>query len=134
MISQSSNNLRTGFGLSISLLIISSIVSLFCIRNLLESSQWVRHTNEVKSTLENVLSSIKDAETGQRGYLLTGNEDFLAPFNGSFGTVNINLQKLRNLTADNAVQQKNVTKLKSILDSQGYSLQTMIKKKKAGIA
>jgi CHASE3 domain sensor protein len=134
MISKSNNNLKTGFGLSISLLIISSIVSLFCIQNLLKSAQLVRHTNEVKSTLENVLSSVKDAETGQRGYLLTGNDEFLAPFKGSYQTAALNLQKVRALTIDNPLQQQYATKLKSLIDSRMYRLQMMIDKKKSGEA
>ncbi|KAA5532156.1 response regulator [Taibaiella lutea] len=132
MISQSNNNLKTGFGLSISLLIISSIVSLFCIQSLLDSSQWVRHTNEVKNTLENVLSSMKDAETGQRGYLLTGNDEFLDPFKGSYETANINIQRVRSLTVDNAIQQKSAVNLKSLVTTQMYKLQSIIDKKKNG--
>jgi len=129
---QSSNNLKTGFGLSISLLIISSVVSLFCIQNLLESGRWVRHTGEVKSTLENVLSSVKDSETGQRGYLLTGNKDFLEPFNGSYSTVNTNLQKVRTMTVDNPIQQKYAQKLKALIDNRMFRLQLMIDKKSNG--
>ena len=76
-------NLQIGFGLSLSLLIASSVLSWFCIRNLLKSSELVDHSNLVATKLENVISSLKDAETGQRGYLLTGTTEYLQPYNGA---------------------------------------------------
>lgn len=127
-----SNNLKTGFGLSMFLLIISSVVSLFCIQNLLESAKWVRHTNEVQSTLESIISSIKDAETGQRGYLLTGNQEFLTPFKGSYETATLNIEKVKGLTVDNPVQQKYAAQLKRLIDTRMYRLKLMIDKKQSG--
>ncbi|SHN07139.1 CHASE3 domain-containing protein [Chitinophaga sp. CF418] len=67
------------------LLVVSSVASFFSIRNLLQSAFWVDHTNAVIYRLENTLSFMKDAETGQRGYLLTGDEDFLEPYRRETG-------------------------------------------------
>lgn len=47
--------------------------------NLLETSRWVAHTHEVMAQLSNLLSVMQDAETGQRGYLLTGVDEYLEP-------------------------------------------------------
>lgn len=127
--SSSTNNLKSGFGLSIALLILSSVVSFFCIQNLLDSAKWVRHTNEVKATLDDVLSAVKDAETGQRGYLLTGDDVFLEPFKGAYGLAMSRLDEVSDLTIDNAIQQRNVARLKKLIDIRMERLQWMVQRK-----
>ncbi|NRA60277.1 MAG: CHASE3 domain-containing protein [Psychrobium sp.] len=49
-------------------------------RNALASIKWVTHTYDVIATANNILASAVDMETGMRGYLLAGKEDFLAPY------------------------------------------------------
>ena len=73
-------NLLFGLGLSLLLLFISSLASYISINNLINNSQMVRNSNKIIKDLDNLLSLVKDAETGQRGYLLTGNQAFLAPY------------------------------------------------------
>ncbi len=65
-------NLIIGYGISLLLLIISAVASYISITNLLSSAQWVNHTNEVQKKVEKVTASLVDAETGQRGFLITG--------------------------------------------------------------
>jgi PAS domain S-box-containing protein len=76
-----------------------------------EANNWVKHTHEVLTELETTLSTLKDAETGQRGYLLTGDEHYLEPYNQAKSQINGQLQKLKTLTADNLKQQQQITKL-----------------------
>ena len=65
---------------------------------LIESSHRVVHTYKVEILLEEILSQLDDAETGQRGYLLTGNSKYLEPYeSGSLKIANI-LMKTKNLT------------------------------------
>jgi CHASE3 domain sensor protein len=59
-----------GFGISLLILIGSSVASYISINNLLTSAALVNHTNTVVQKLEQTLSVMKDAETGQRGFLL----------------------------------------------------------------
>lgn len=132
MISKTNTNLKVGFGLSILLLIVSSLVSFLCIQNLLKSSYWVRHTDEVAITLESVMSSLKDAETGQRGFLLSGDEEYLEPYRGAYEKAVVNLNKVLHMTADNPQQQARGARLKSALQSRGNRLQYMIDRKRAG--
>ncbi len=77
-------NLQIGFGFSLLLLIISSVASYISIESLISSAERVNHTNLVIGELENTISATKDAETGQRGYLLTGRDEFLDPNNGAY--------------------------------------------------
>ena len=58
--------------LLVAALLIDAVLTLHNIREVAISVQWVSHTHEVLGQLEQVVSTLKDAETGQRGYLLTG--------------------------------------------------------------
>ena len=66
----------------------------------------VNHTNAVQLQLNLLLSELKDAETGQRGFLLTGLESFLEPYNLARTSLPAELATLRRLTADNPDQQR----------------------------
>lgn len=71
-----------------------------------ESARRETHTRVVIQSLGDLLSSLKDAETGQRGFLLTGKPEYLAPYQASLETLPAQLASLRQLTADNPHQQQ----------------------------
>jgi signal transduction histidine kinase/CheY-like chemotaxis protein/CHASE3 domain sensor protein/HAMP domain-containing protein len=112
------SNLRLGLGLSLIILIISSYASFISIRNLIRSSDEVSHSNQVISGVDNLVSYLKDAETGQRGYLLTNNKVFLDPYIGAKEKVNNLTSSLLILTKDNNYQQRKLRDLKQIIDSR----------------
>lgn len=112
------SNLRLGLGLSLLILFLSSVASYMSIQNLIKNSVLVRHSNEVMSQLEKSMSTLKDAETGQRGYLLTGNKVFLSPYYGARERVNNLYNSIKKLTADNAYHQRKIDELKDILDTR----------------
>ncbi len=111
-------NLRLGLGLSLIILIISSFASFISIRNLIRSSDEVSHSNEVISGVDNLISYLKDAETGQRGYLLTNNKVFLEPYVGAKEKINNLASSLLVQTRDNNYQQRKLRDLKQILDGR----------------
>jgi PAS domain S-box-containing protein len=78
------------------------------------ASELVAHTDSVLIEREKLLGSLKDAETGARGYLLTGDTLFLEPFNGAKEKFMESLEHLRTLTADNALQQQRLDTLESL--------------------
>lgn len=125
-------NLLIGFGVSLLLLIVSSVASFFSIRNLLQSAYWVDHTNVVILRLENTLSYMKDAETGQRGYLLTADENFLDPYRTAYDSAQASLRSLKILTNDNADQQQELTKLQELLERRQALLDQSIKARREG--
>lgn len=123
-------NLLIGFGVSLLILIMSSVASYFSIQNLLSSGEEVRHTNLVVSKLEQSISIAKDAETGQRGFLLTGKPEFLEPYNGAEAKTNAVITELRQLLSDNPVQLENLAKLESTFQKRFSRLATLIETKK----
>ena len=127
------NNLRYGLGLSLLLLFISSCASYISISNLIKNSDLVSHSNAVIRHTDGVLSVLKDAETGQRGFLLTGEEVFLEPYNGAKAEAVLLLDTLKRQTSDNPAQQINIEKLREIIDGRlGILEKTIAIKKKGG--
>jgi signal transduction histidine kinase/CheY-like chemotaxis protein len=76
---------------------------------------WVVHSLEVQKMAQGLLISVRDAETGQRGYLLTGNPGYLEPYNEAVNASADALSGLRALTVDNPEQQARLTKLDSLV-------------------
>ena len=71
---------------------------------LANSERRVTHTFEVITDLEHVLQTAADAELGVRGYLLTGKESYLAPYNAAVTEMPAQFELLEHLTQDNAPQ------------------------------
>ena len=73
--------------------------------------EWSRHSYEVLAGIKDLELAVLDAETGQRGYLLTGNDDYLAPYQASLSRVGLLQGELQRLTADNPVEQERLRTL-----------------------
>jgi signal transduction histidine kinase/DNA-binding response OmpR family regulator/CHASE3 domain sensor protein len=125
-------NLLVGFGISLALLIISSVASYISIRNLLESVDLVQHTSKVIRATETTLSILKDAETGQRGFLLTGDKRFLEPYNGAYTNALNEVSRIKSLTTDNPLQQANADQLSEIIRQRLQQLAVLIDIRKTG--
>ncbi len=97
---------QAGFALTLVCLGLIGSISYRSVNRLREDAEWSRHTEEVISSLRYLLSQVTDAETSQRGYAITGEESYLEPYYESQRGIGTNLQSLRKLTADNAVQQR----------------------------
>ncbi|MEZ9851323.1 diguanylate cyclase [Vibrio breoganii] len=80
--------------------------------------QWVIHTNEVMQTSGGLLNAISDAETGQRGYLLTGQSYYLEPYFRSRDEIKSIWGDLKSLTSDNPQQQELLNELVEDIDSK----------------
>src|SRR5215475_9604623 len=89
-----------GGGLIIALLIVDAALSYKNTRELNKNAQLVTHTNEVLIALEEVFSTTKDAETGQRGYIITGETSYLAPYNAAQAELPKKIARAKTLTAD----------------------------------
>ena len=100
------------------LLIFNAATSYRNTLKLVENERWVSHTHQVLTELEATLSTLKDAETGQRGYLLTGEERYLEPYNSAIARINQQVVGLQQLTADNKRQQQRLRDLKIAIDSK----------------
>ncbi len=72
---------------------------------------WITHTLQVENQIRTVLSRLVDAESGQRGYLLTGHEDYLEPYTVANAHLDADLATLSKMVADNPGQVANLKRL-----------------------
>ena len=71
----------------------------------------VRHTYEVIDTARTLLSDVQDAETGQRGFIITERPDYLEPYRTAEADIPERIATIRRLTADNEQQTQRITEL-----------------------
>ena len=93
--------------------LLNAFLAFGAIRDLLQSEFWLSHTWRVISQLEIVMGSAKDAETGVRGYVITGDDKYLKPFLYARANVLLQIDEFAALTADNPNQKKNVDEFRA---------------------
>lgn len=76
------------------------------------------HSVQVMLETQRLLSTLQDVETGERGFLLTGNETFLEPYNRGRAETPARYAALQNLTVDSPLQQRNLGALKRMMDAK----------------
>lgn len=93
-----------GFGLVLALMTVISIVIFFSINSMISSSKWVNHTYEVIRTAETVGAAMVDMETGQRGFMVAGKDEYLEPYNNGQKKFDKLILEGQKLTSDNPTQ------------------------------
>ncbi|MGO8749777.1 MAG: CHASE3 domain-containing protein, partial [Thermoguttaceae bacterium] len=88
------------------------------IRQLNEDAGQVVHTQEVLGILEDVASTMKDAQTGQRGYIITGETRYLEPYDAATATIDEKVQRLKRLTEENPRQQAHIPLLQQRIQDE----------------
>jgi PAS domain S-box-containing protein len=109
-----------------------SVFSYFRIKSLGKSAEIVNHTNLVKLELERTVSILKEAESSQRGYMLTRDPVFLTPYRVAIHELQQQFDKLEKLTKDNPTQAVYLAALKTISNKRIAYLQFIIDHAKAG--
>ena len=123
------------FGIALTLLGIVGVTAYLQVVRLRDNDAMVDHTHQVISSLRKVQSLVADAETGQRGYLITGNRLFLRPYNEAVDQLDGELTTLRNLIADNPNQQTSRRELEAYASKRMEQLrQVMALWEKKGIS
>lgn len=110
----------TAIGLAIVLVffIASGVVAYRNTQLLANDEKLVAHTHEVISSLDQVMLYMKDAETGQRGYLLTSNERYLEPYNNARASIDSVINQIEQLIADNPPQLSRFKAVKGHVDAK----------------
>ncbi|OYU79672.1 MAG: histidine kinase [Flavobacterium sp. BFFFF1] len=126
-------NLVVSSTVSMLILIISSTASYLSIQSLLESNNWVNHTQEVIYNLNQCSAEMSDAQTGVRGFLITGKTVFLDRYSDSESKTDGYLEKIQALTADNKEQQLSLSDLKPIKNTFYTYLELRVASKTNGL-
>ena len=124
--------IAAGFFVSSALLLLIATVAHRSVDELIGTNTWVTHTHQVLEHLSGVSSALKDAETGQRGYLLTGDENYLEPYNAGREAVLPLLKELRQLTSDNPEQQRRIDQAQKLVGLKLAELRQTIELRRLG--
>ncbi|MEH2237440.1 response regulator [Nostoc sp.] len=114
------------FALSLATLTTIGLISYQSTNELIETSRQESHTYQVLSQLEDLNLQVTNAETGQRGYILTGEQRYLEPYNAAIQVLNQKVNELQRLTADNPNQQSRLDVLQSLIDQKLAELKETI--------
>ena len=118
--------LVAGFGLAALTLAVIAVVSYRNAYGLIDNDAWVAHSHQVRIEFADLLSDLKDAETGQRGYLLTGQDSYLEPYNTALTVIHSTYDDLRKQVADNPSQLRRLAALSPVIDSKQAELKQTI--------
>ena len=106
--------------------VISAVFFVSLITYLLSVIQWVEHTDRVINNANEAVKLTVDLETGMRGFLLSGDEHFLDPYETAKPRIAVALNTLLELTADNPVQTDRLRRLQALQTEWAAYAQTMI--------
>jgi PAS domain S-box-containing protein len=126
--------IMAGAVLVLAILLINALVSYSATRRLIDNERLVGHTHEVLSELQDVMSTMDDAETGERGYILTGEKSYLEPYQSAVGAIHARVEKLAQLTADNPNWQAHLPALEREIAGRLDNLKSQIDRRKTGHA
>lgn len=112
--------------LSVIALAMAGILSFHAVRVLNAASETLVHTKDVSLALEQTLSVIRDAETGQRGYVLTGRADYLQPYEEASATLTRKFDLLRSLLAFDPAASVRLADLSSLAQAKMTELSETI--------
>src|SRR5262249_43222571 len=93
---------------------------------LIENDKWVAHTNLVRRDVADLLLQITNAETGQRGYVVTGQDEFLQPYHDARERIDVVYAHVLQLTNDNEAQQTRLKELKPVIDDKIKEMQRVL--------
>ncbi len=108
-----------GGGLIVALLPLIPVISCQYTRQFDEDARWVAHSHQVRDLTADVLLALGDAETGQRGFLITGQDEFLQPYDAALARLGRLMAKLKDETEDHAGQHVRINKLEEITAVRG---------------
>jgi CHASE3 domain sensor protein len=107
-----------GFALGFLILVVVSVVSYRTVAHLIETSRWVAQAREQLLALEEFGSALKDAQRGERGYIITGDRTFLDPYQRALPELERLRGRLRELTAQDPEMQQQLEQLERLSTSK----------------
>ncbi|MCY7323708.1 MAG: CHASE3 domain-containing protein, partial [Phormidesmis sp. CAN_BIN36] len=116
----------SGFALGLAIFSVVGVIAYRGTHQLINTAREETHTYQVLSELEEILSLAKDAETGQRGYILTGESSYLKPYQTASGQLEQKVRDVKQLTIDNPSQQRNLEALEPLVSNKLAELKETI--------
>lgn len=114
------------------LILVLTGADLLTLARLDAARRWARHSRDVEDALSRLRMALTDAETGQRGYLMTGRAEYLKPLDDADGKLPAAFAEVARLTADNPVQQQRVAHLQGIAGEKMAELHRTVELQRQG--
>ncbi|MDH5394507.1 MAG: CHASE3 domain-containing protein [Gammaproteobacteria bacterium] len=106
--------LLAGFSVPIAAIIVIALVVFGNLQSLLTANKWVNHTHKVIAEGKAILGSMVDMETGMRGYLVAGREEFLEPYLAGQQTFETVVTQLKQTVSDNPTQVQRLEEIETM--------------------
>ena len=100
---------------AIAVVALNTAIAMHALATLDASQHWVEHTWEVMGQVERIMGSAKDAETGARGFLITNEPEYLAPYTSGTRELPDELDRFALLTQDNPTQVRNLSMMRAVV-------------------
>jgi len=123
---------RVGFGIILASMAFIGGVSIITTKALIETSERVAHTWEVKAKIRQIGELVLDAETGARGYIFADQEELLEPYITAQGVIDDNLAELGVLIGDVPAQQARLEQLQQLTQAKFDTLADVIRLNRTG--
>ncbi|MCP3099633.1 methyl-accepting chemotaxis protein [Myxococcus sp. K15C18031901] len=112
------NRIAVGFGLSLLVLLVLGAVAFQGARQLTATTEGLLKAHENFRLVREVRSLVIDAETGQRGFLLAGEESYLEPYEQAVSTLQQDITQLRQALASNPAQRNRLVRLEPLITAR----------------
>jgi PAS domain S-box-containing protein len=122
----------TGFAILLALLVFNAFITRRQLGIQIDDQSRVAHSRQVLYELSQTESLLKDAETGQRGFLYTGDPKYLTPYTDAVGRIQSHIDSLAQLTAANAQAHARVLQLSALSQKKIAELAQTLALYKAG--
>ena len=126
-------NLQFGISFSLIILITSSVASYLSIQNQMSHRESLGKSRRSVTAVKDILVSLLDAETGSRGYQLTGKESFLEPYERSLHEYSLAIKRAESLDIEDKQQQKRLNLLKINVQRNIDNLKLTVNNRRKGI-
>ncbi len=127
-------SLKTEIDLTFSIVLVVFFVLVYSTYNraqlVNQNREIVSHVNNVNDILENIMASIVDIETGARGYVITGEEDYLSAYKKSDQNLTTLIDSLQNMNKRNVLKLKKLSTLEKLIESKKLISARMIEERR----
>ena len=120
------------FSVALVLLLIIGGMSYQTTKRLVESERLIAHTHEVQTVMEDLRSDLIEAGYARRGFLISGEESFVAAYRAAVDDIPLKINRLKQVTSDNAVQQHRLVELQELATADLGLLGNSIQLRKGG--
>lgn len=129
---QIEQKIQAGFAVALACLLLTGAVTWWSARQNVETFRAVDHTHEVLNTLDGLLVDMLNAETGMRGFIISGKDAFLEPYQAGIAAVQKALAEARRLTQDNPHQQRRLAALEPLIQKEVAIQARLIQLRRSG--